>query len=201
MLVWKDVSNTNKKRRPEWLDADADFSCMPSVDGHLWTPTYYAPLLALRDVEWVNVGDNWQCAQYDTFQPKWYLRDLKCSLWIDVLDVDGTAWQVPALLRPDGLPAIGMKNRAVMTENGLEWERFAPSERLARALECAQAMRPHCEEDFETLEDPNTLMDTMLAVLESAYNLNAGTIACMGLMGDVILHQGCKFACAVVQGD
>ena len=202
MLVWRDVSGSGKKRRPSWLDTDADFSSAPCTEGYLWTPTHYASLLTFRpDATWTDVGDGWSCSLYDTFEPRWYVRQLKCSLWIDLEDVDGTMWSIPALLRPDGLPAIGMRNKASICDGMLVWDRLAPSDRLARALECAQDMRPHCETNFENMDDPAQLINTMIAVIESAYNLNLETIACMGLIGDTLLYQGCKFTCAVITGE
>ena len=200
MLVWLDRSGCNKLRRPEWFDEDATMAGMPSSMGYLWTPQKYAPMLTYRqDVTWRNVGDDWQVAQYDDLEPEEYLRDLHCSLWIQVIDVDGSVWPVPAILRPDGLPAIGMKNRAQVIDGKLEWDRVAPSPRLSRALECAQELRPHAEANFDTLETTEQLLEGMLAILEAAYNMNGGTIATLGLLGDVLLYKGCKMACAVLE--
>ncbi len=201
MLVWRDTSDTGttKKRRPSWLDDEADFSSMPCTEGYLWTPTHYASVLSFRaDANWTDIGDGWSCALYEPLAPQYYLRNLKCTLWIDLEDVDGTFWQIPALLRPDGLPAIGMKNKQVITADGFKWERLAPSPRLVRALECALEMRPHCEDDFENMEDPDQLATCMMAILESAYYFNAPTIGCMALLGDTLLYKGCQVACAVL---
>ena len=200
MLVWLDRSGCNKLRRPEWFDDDAPMAGMPSSMGYLWTPQKYAPMLCYRqDVTWHDVGGDWQVAQYSDFEPEQYERRLDCALWIAVIDVDGARWNVPAILRPDGLPAIGMKNRAKVVDGALQWERAAPSTRLARALECAQELRPHAEANFDTLESTEQLLDGMLAILEASYNLGAGTIAALGLMGDVLLYKGCKMSCAVLE--
>lgn len=196
MIVWRDTKDGGKRRRPAWDDEHALVS-MDADGGRLWTLAAYAEQLGRRDVRWYDVGDHWQAAQYLDFEPARWVRKLDCALVINVVDVDGEVWPVPAMLRPEGVPAIGMRHRAEIVDGEMVWSREAPTERMRRALDSCQELRPLAEAGWEGA-DREAMLSGLLAVIEAGFNLPAQTVAALGLIGDVLLDKGLAVACGVI---
>ena len=204
MLVW--LNTRRKPTPPPWLAGDEEvhrWATMATLDqGTLWCAVKYAEKLGFRhDAEWVDIGGDWKAALYSPLEPEEYTRDLNDALVIDVVDVTGIRWHIPALLDLEGRPAIGMRNRVVTAEDGsLEIQRDPATPRMAEAIQAAQEARTHAEADWEGC-DTMTMVAWLLPILAAVYHIDVGTLGRLGLVGDVLLAKGLKRACGMLLED
>ncbi len=199
MLVWRST-DTAGHRCPPWLeDADGRFASSATGEGAtLWTPAKYRDMLAMRtDAEWEPCAREWEVAQYQPIDPSDYLRDMPDAGAIQVRDVTDAVWMVPAILRPDGAPAVGMRNVVDFGGDG-QVRRVPANPRTAAALQAAQEARPYAECDWNGV-DAAQMLAWMLACLECVYHINGGSLGVLGLVGDTLLDKGMRMVCGVLK--
>lgn len=197
MLVWRDTgkpgkkSQTTKRRRVPPHLVGADIARVHTDQGDLVALSCYVQLLGHRsDVDWVDVADGWQVAQYGIIEPQRYLRTQYWTLAVDVVDGNGGEWEVPAILAPNGVPCINMRRR--LTDDGWIAEPFNDYARAA--IEACESARPYALANWEGCEtDQKT--EWLIACLEAVYHLDALTIAKLGLVDDTLCNHGLKHAC------
>ena len=138
--------------------------------------------------KWLPTAKGWKVAQCDpSIDLSPYLRERRWHNPLEVVDTRGRSWFIPAMLTPDGVPAVAQTRRRV---NG-EWVREYVDDAQEAAVEAALAIRANAE---LTLDEQS---DSMLAIIETAYHLDAETVAVMGFLDDVIVCHGLRKAAGV----
>jgi hypothetical protein len=191
MIVWQD---THRRRMvtPPWLQG-AHVHRVHHEGGDLLAVggAAVAACLGWREGhEWVDVGDGWSATLYDN-DPRSadLLRQQHWAMTISVLDARGRPWLVPAILSPDGFPAVAQTRR--LTADG--WVREPATDLARAAVDACQAARARLD-DLGAV-DLDTQGSWIGAVLEAVYHTNALTVAKLGLVDDVLVRHGLRMAC------
>ena len=182
MLYWK---APNEQAKPQWLDGCPNAQCC----GVFWwvgSPLYHAPFERL---EWLETSDGWAVASHGELDASEYLRERRWAVTMIVEDARGVDWTVPAILAPDGVPAVAQVRRRV---NGQYVREFVSAAQEA-AVDAALAVRSNTP---LTLEEQT---DACLAILETTYHIDGDTFAVLGLIDDVLAVHCLKMAAAVLE--
>jgi hypothetical protein len=177
-LFWKAPT---EQARPRWLEGCAD---VVQCGVYWWVGS---PLIhpQFDRCEWIPTAQGWAvAAPVDKIEMIPYLRPRNWWAALTVEDARGREWIVPAILAPDGVPAVAKVRRRV---NG-EWVREYVDESQEVATEAALAVR---NEVPMTLDEQS---DACLAILETAYFIDADTIAALGFLDDVLAVHALKHA-------
>lgn len=171
--------------KPRWLDGCADLQ----QSGIYWWVGDPIAKPNFERLKWTPTANGWAVAQdHRPLDPSEYLRPRRWAMSIIVEDARGVDWMVPAILAPDGVPAVAQVRRRV---NG-EWQREYVSDAQEAAVDAALAVRSGVA---MTLEEQS---DAVAAIMEVAYFLDAETIGALGLMDDVLAVHALKMAAGMV---
>lgn len=93
MILWQDVSSTDRITPPPWLDGAADLQARECVEGRLWAagdPRLVGPRLGA----WVALDDGWRALVLPGFDPLSLARSVPWCPTVAVPDVQGRSWSV-----------------------------------------------------------------------------------------------------------
>ena len=140
-------------------------------------------------VQWVDTANGWKCTQPDASMiPDRYLRQPPWSSVGEVLDSVGRKWYIPRILADNGAPMVAQRMRRVSGE----WVREAVSNSQEAAISAAITARNAIENDEAlSVED---MCEMLLPLLEVVYHLDADTIGATGIVDDVLISHGLRFA-------
>ena len=172
---------TTPDLKPTWLDGCAD---VQSAGAYWWV----GDAMIVPDwsaVEWIDAAPGWKVSRpVDDIDLTRYLRDRRWHVPIEVVDTRGRTWFIPAILAPDGVPAVAQVRRLV---DG-EWVREFVDDSQSAAVEACQAFRSGAEMDLDQQ------CNALTAILACAYHLDPTTIGVLGMVDDVLVVHGLRAA-------
>ena len=182
MLYWEAPTEQD---RPRWLDGCEN---VQNAGRYWWvgSPLFHPNF---QECTWTATAKGWSVCQAGGFNPSAYVRPGRWAMILLVEDARGNEWRVPALLAPDGVPAVAQVRKRI---NG-EWVREYVDESQQAAIEAAQMVRSGAA---MTLEEQS---DATSAIMENAYYIDADTFAVLGLIDDVLAVNALKMAAAMME--
>jgi len=180
-LYWK---APDESTRPRWLDGAKDV-CSNGVYWWIGSPVVQPDFNRL---EWLTTAKGWAVAAIKDLQPNTYLRDSRWANYLAVEDARGRTWFAPAILTPSGDVCVAQVRRRV---DG-EWVREYVDESQQAATEAAQAVRSGASLSLDEQ------CDAVSAIMETAYHIDADTLAVLGLLDDVLCVHALRMAAGVV---
>jgi len=177
-ICWK---TTTPGLKPAWLEGCPDAqNC-----GVYW---WVGDAMVVPDwstVEWVETSPGWAAAKVVAeIDRARYLRDRKWHMPIVVEDTRGRIWHIPAILAPDGVPAVAQVRRLV---DG-KWVREFVDDNQEAAVEACQRFRS------DQCMDLDEQSNAVLAILSCAYHLDPATMGALGMLDDVLVLHALKAA-------
>jgi len=182
MIVWK---HPESKMAPPCLVGCKN---VQSMAGKWWVAP--PPLMPEHDLEWHATTDGWSVALSGEPDLGALSRDLPWGMRLVVEDGRKRQWVIPAILGPDGTPAVSRVRRLV---DG-KWVREDCDERQTAAIEA-------CQSFLNSELDHDTQTFAILSVLECVLHCDAATLGVLGLIDDVLVYQGLRCASGQINGE
>lgn len=181
MIVWR---KHNHNECPPWLDGSANVQHR----GSMWWVAP-PPLGPSGDMTWLATADGWEVAVCGDPDMGALIRELPWGMRLVVQDGRKRDWIIPAILGPDGVPAVARVRRLV---DG-KWVREDCDDRQSAAVEACESFRnADLEHDAQTF--------AVLSVLECTYHIDATSLGVLGLIDDVLVYQGLRCASGQLDG-
>lgn len=182
MIVWK---KDNHNECPPWLVGCDNVQHRSNM---WWVAA--PPIGPSGDLEWTETADGWSVAICGDVGLEAHIRDLPWGMRMVVEDGRKREWIIPAILGPDGTPAVSRVRRLVAGK----WVREDCDELQTAAVEACESFRA-----TELDHDEQTF--AILSVLECTYYIDATSLGVLGLIDDVLVHQGLRCASGLIHGD
>lgn len=198
MIIYRDRRLT--PRHPLWLSGCANLARVDLVGGGCLVAAGDPWRLALReDQEWHELEDGWEVCLDGEPEQELLLRSAPGLSSIEVIDANERTWLVPAVLTPDGRPAMPMRlgivgHDLVDGQRVPRWDR-RPTPAQQRLIAIATAVRG--ELDAGTFRDlpAATAAEMTGQLLAATYHLTPSVVGALSLLDDRICIRA-LLACA-----
>ena len=180
MIVYRDISRSDRIGPPPWLEGCADVVTREDGNGRLHA-LGDSRLLGPSERGWVALADGWEARVLEPLRTEALARPLPWCPIVHVPDILGRLWAVPAVLTTTGTPQI-------VAPIGPDWHP-RPTETQARALRVAQWFRQAI--DAAVPQDPNAQPAAAGIPAAEAARAAAELLSLAnGITGEVLLALG-----------